>query len=166
MITGHFTVKQDGKVIIDCDNHLTKIGAQMILATLVSGATGSVYYPGYSKTFSIGSGAVTPPSFDATIQTLEGTIPAGQCSQFIVSGTTDFDVKFIGTIAGNSYGVNPITEIGINAYAPNPTGYAWTAHTSTLQLIGYISAPTDFAVDAIDPTKSLTVEWKIRFSYV
>lgn len=165
MISGHFTVKQEGKTVIDCDNHLTMAGAQMILATLVSGATSSVYYPGYQRTFSLGDGAVTP-SFDATVQNLVGTIPTTQTSQFIVNGTIDFDVKMIGTIAGNTYGSNPITEIGINAYAPVPTGYAWTSHTSTLQLIGYISAPTDFAIDAIDPTKSLTIEWKLRFSFV
>lgn len=166
MIQGHFKISQEGKTVIECDNHLTAAGAKLLLASLNSAFTTAPNYPGYTKTITLGSGAVTP-SFDAAIQTLVATIPTANVVITGSYGTTDFDVVVTGTIAANTYGSAAITEIGINAYGPfDAITYAWTSTTSVSALIGYISAPTDFASTDIDVTKALTIEWRLRFSYI
>lgn len=173
MISGHVKLIQDHKVVHECRNHLTANGAKMILANLNSAQTAAVYYPGNTSglTVNLGSGSFTPSNDVTVLQTQKTIITNATLTSVYNDVTGIYDVIITAAILGpaltTAFGTDPVAEVGIFSHGPfNILTYAWTTTTSNvLALLGYISSPTDFDSANIDKSKSLTIEWRIRFTF-
>jgi len=173
IISGEFTLIQDGKLIKKCKNHLTADAAKFMLSLLNCAQTTTVYYPSNASymTLRAGKGAATP-SFDVTAlidQVI--SIPAAQIVTSSIYTDTTFTFKVTGSFTQANmatFGANAMTELGFFSSAPIVTTYGWTANSptsQTIKLLGYISAPTDFQSTDVDVTKALTAEWKLTFTF-
>lgn len=173
IVTGEFTLKQDGKVVRKCQNHLTKDAAIFMLSVLNSSSTTTIYYPSNASymTLRAGKDAYTP-SFDVTaLKDQVVSIPAAQITTSSVYTDDTFEFKVLGLFTQQNmalFGENKMTELGFFSSAPIITTYNWTANSptsQTIKLLGYISAPTDFNDTDVDVTKALTAEWKLKFTF-
>lgn len=189
---GIVRIIQDGEVICKTQNHMTHylirtLYTQLLMSyvrkynTDTSNVYGYyVYFPGANFKISLGNGSVIP-TFN--VSAMESLVIDINTTRTIVSDYTNggnIDIIYTGVIPGNelnvAFGSNLITEMGLHAlgtqfpltsnyyYYSTNTANAYIGN-SAYNLIGYISeGGNDFIPANIDTTKTLVVEWIIRFA--
>jgi len=180
-IVGLVTIKQGRKVVVrNVRNHFVDAGLKGILSTMIFK---EVYAPSYydryhwylwANSWKIDLGSDTSTPTTPTMSNLVSPLGVAPSSKTIStkdgSGDGIWEATYIATWdAGTVSGT--VGELGLFMRAPDKTTFQWRVeggdYTPPVVMVSRLSsADGDFTEFTIDETKPLTVDWKVRFSFV